>query len=355
MTSKWGKRVLVSMFGVDPNCLGGISTLTRVISSELERCGWIDFRYFPTSNQGNALRKVQCFASALVSARKRFEVGEGIVHIHMADNASIIRSCAVISLAKKYRQSVILHIHSDLAKVRADSSDCMKYMIDWALLKSNCVIALGAYLNPLFKMLGYPSERVLVLPNAVPCPDKNLYTPNRKKILFLGNVSIDKGVLDLLDALALIDDKLNSELIFDLCGKDHIQVQDEIDKRGLSHRVFYRGIVTPNASFFSEYLLNVLPSHYEAMPLSLLEASAYGIPSIATSAGSISEIIDDGVSGWLINAGDARMLANALLNVLAEPGLLSIVGNRIYNKTRERYSLQAYLQKLCALYEELAA
>lgn len=355
MTSQREEPISVSMFGVDPSCLGGISTLTRMLSSELARCDKVDFSYFSTSNQGNAFQKVQCFASALVRARKRFAAGEGVVHIHMADNASVIRSCAVISLAKKYRQSVVLHIHCDLAKIRGNSSGYMQQIIDWALLKSDCIIALGTYLNPLFQMLGYPSERVLILPNAVPCPDKNPYTTDRKRILFLGNVSIDKGVLDLLDALALIDGRLDSGLIFDLCGRDHIQVQGEIEKRGLSRRVVYRGIVKPDSGFFAKYLLNVLPSHYEAMPFSLLEASAYGIPSIATPVGSISEIIDNGSSGWLVNARDVQMLANRLLKTLSEPGLLSIAGNRIYNKIRECYSFQAYLQKLCALYEELAA
>lgn len=161
--------------------------------------------------------------------------------------------------------------------------------------------------------------------------------------------------MDLLDALVLIDDKLDPELIFELCGRDHIKVQVEIEKRNLSHRVKYRGIVEPNRKFFSKYLLNVLPSHHEAMPFSLLEASAYGIPSIASSVGSISEIIDNGDSGWLVNAQDTQMLANTLVNVLSNPEAISVAGSRIYNKVRECYSFQAYLQTLFALYRELIA
>lgn len=345
----------LSMFGVDPSCLGGISTLTRMLSFELDRCEQVDFCYLITTNQGNALQKIRCFVSALLKARKRFSTGEGIVHIHMADNASVIRSCVIIFLAKRYRQSVVLHIHCDLAKIRSRSSNHMKKLIDWSLLKSDRIIALGTYLNPLFQKLDYPSERVLILPNAVSCPDENLYTPGRTRVLFLGNISKDKGVLDLLDALVLIDDKLDPELIFELCGRDHIKVQVEIEKRNLSHRVKYRGIVEPNRKFFSKYLLNVLPSHHEAMPFSLLEASAYGIPSIASSVGSISEIIDNGDSGWLVNAQDTQMLANTLVNVLSNSEAISVAGSRIYNKVRECYSFQAYLQTLFTLYRELIA
>lgn len=175
----------LSMFGVDPSCLGGISTLTRMLSFELDRCEQVDFCYLITTNQGNALQKIRCFVSALLKARKRFSTGEGIVHIHMADNASVIRSCVIIFLAKRYRQSVVLHIHCDLAKIRSRSSSHMKKLIDWSLLKSDRIIALGTYLNPLFQKLDYPSERVLILPNAVSCPDENLYTPGRTRVLFL--------------------------------------------------------------------------------------------------------------------------------------------------------------------------
>lgn len=346
-------RMVVTMLGVDPSCLGGISTLARLLSTELAKCSDVDFLYISTVNQKSAFAKIACFCKALGNARQRFAHKRGIVHVHMADNASVLRSCMVIRMARLYNQVIILHIHCDLAKIRRASPKSMQKMIDWAILNSDRVIVLGSYLDDLFSILGYSQEKVLVLPNAVPCAESNPYTTDRQRILFLGNISEEKGVVDLLDALALIDASLDSDLRVDLCGKDHIGIQEEIAKRKLNHRVSYYGIVKPDTQFFSKYLLNVLPSHREAMPFALLESSAQGIPSIATTVGSISEIIDSGKSGWLVAANNPKELADQLQYVLKRPNLLISASNQVHRTIRERYAVETYMHKLLSLYLEL--
>ncbi len=395
--SNVSERLVVTMCGVDPACLGGISTLTKTLSAELSQRPDIDFEYIVTSNQGSSIQKLTCFIRAIARASRRFSCGRGVVHIHMADNASVIRSCVLIRLARSLGQSVVLHVHCDLSRIREGSSSQMQKMIDWAITHAGHVIVLGGYLNGLFDSLGYPAERVTILPNAVMCPQLNPYTPGRRSVLFLGNVSEGylnglfdslgypaervtilpnavmcpqlnpytpgrrsvlflgnvseaKGVLDLLDALTLIDDKLSLDIVFDICGKDHLGVVEEIERRGLTHRVRYRGIVTPDHEFFAGYALNILPSHHEAMPFALIEASAHGIPTVATAVGSIPEIIDSGKSGWLVEPKDVEALSALLLDVCEDSSLLREVGDRAYRVVRQRYSLSGYIQRLVGLY-----
>ena len=231
----------------------------------------------------------------------------------------------------------------------------MQNMIDWAIAHADHVIALGGYLDGLFDSLGYPIERVTILPNAVMCPQSNPYTPGRRSVLFLGNVSEAKGVLDLLDALVLIDDKLSSDFVVDLCGKDHLGVVEEIERRGLVHRVCYRGVIKPDDEFFSHYVLNILPSHHEAMPFALIEASAHGVPTVATKVGSIPEIIDSGKSGWLVEPKDVDSLSAVLLNTLGDPSTMLEVGDCAYRVVRERYSLSGYIQRLLEVYGEVGS
>lgn len=350
MNSNVSERLVVTMCGVDPACLGGISTLTKTLSAELSQRPDIDFEYIVTSNQGSSIQKLTCFIRAIARASRRFSCGRGVVHIHMADNASVIRSCVLIRLARSLGQSVVLHVHCDLSRIREGSSSQMQKMIDWAITHASHVIVLGGYLNGLFDSLGYPAERVTILPNAVMCPQLNPYTPGRRSVLFLGNVSEAKGVLDLLDALTLIDDKLSLDIVFDICGKDHLGVVEEIERRGLTHRVRYRGIVTPDHEFFAGYALNILPSHHEAMPFALIEASAHGIPTVATAVGSIPEIIDSGKSGWLVEPKDVEALSALLLDVCEDSSLLREVGDRAYRVVRQRYSLSGYIERLVGLY-----
>lgn len=350
MISGASERMVVTMCGVDPACLGGISTLTRTLSTELSRRPDIDFEYIVTANQGSSLQKLMCFVRGAAHAYRRFSCGRGVVHIHMANNASVVRSCVLIRIARSHGQAVMLHVHCDLSRIREGSSSYMRKMIDWAIMHADHAIVLGGYLNGLFASLGYSFERVTILPNAVMCPQQNPYTSDRRSVLFLGNVSEEKGVPDLLDALALIDDKLSPDIVVDLCGKDHLDVVDEIERRGLAHRVCYRGIVTADDEFFERYALNVLPSHHEAMPFALIEASAHGVPTVATAVGSIPEIIDSGKSGWLVEPKDADALSAVLLDVLNDPSIMREVGDCAYRVVSQRYSLSGYVQRLVELY-----
>lgn len=353
MISGSNGHLIVTMCGVDPACLGGISTLTRTLSAELSCRPDINFEYIVTANQGSSLQKLMCFTRGIAHARRRFSCGRGVVHIHMADNASVVRACVIIRLARFYGQAVVLHVHCDLSRIREESSSRMQNMIDWAIVHVDHVIVLGGYLNDLFVSLDYPIERVTILPNAVMCPQRNPYTSGRRSVLFLGNVSEAKGVLDLLDALALIDDKLSSDIVVDLCGKDHLGIVQEIERRGLAHRVCYRGIVKPDDEFFLRYALNVLPSHHEAMPFALIEASAHGVPTVATKVGSIPEIIDSGKSGWLVDPKDVAALSDLLLNIWDDPSIMGEVGDRAYRLVVERFSLSGYIQRLLEVYSEV--
>ena len=348
-------NLAVTMFGVDPSCLGGISTLSRMLCEELPKSTGVDFEYIPTVNQGSAWEKVRVFQHALILANRRFSQVRGVVHIHMADNASIFRAAVVSRIAKKSGQIVVLQIHCDLYRIRNASTALMQKLIDGVIRRADHIITLGSYLTPLFELLDYPLSQVTALSNPVPCPENNGYSTSRSKILFLGNVSKDKGIPELLEAVTQIDGALDNEIQIDICGKDHMNIREAIERCGLGHRVFYRGVVVPDQSFFSQYLLNILPSHKEAMPFALLEASANGIPSIATRVGSIPEIIDDGVSGFLVEPSDSFSLAQHIVSAVKDGDRLMQMSNKIYLKIRVQYSLEPYMEKLLAIYDELSA
>lgn len=348
-------NLAVTMFGVDPSCLGGISTLARMLCEELPKSSGVDFEYISTVNQGSGWEKVRVFQRALTLANRRFSQVRGVVHIHMADNASIFRSAVVSGIAKRNGQTVVLQIHCDLYRIRNASTAAMQKLIDGVIRRADYIITLGSYLTPLFELLSYPLSQVTALSNPVPCPDNNGYSTSRSKILFLGNVSKDKGVPELLEAVAQIDSTLDSEIQIEICGKDHMNVKEAIERRGLERRVIYRGVVAPDQTFFSQYLLNILPSHKEAMPFALLEASANGVPSIATRVGSIPEIIEDGVSGFLVEPNDSFALAQRIVLAVRDRDRLMQMSNEIYSVIRAQYAVEPYMEKLLAIYNELSA
>lgn len=137
------------------------------------------------------------------------------------------------------------------------------------------------------------------------------------RILFLGNLIERKGLYTLLQALFILHP---SSFILDIVGSLTTepayakQMQDFVTVNGLSSTVQFHGSL--NNQPLIEKLLNahilVVPSSYEGFGIVYLEGMCFGLPAIGTTAGAAGEIIDDGVTGHLIQPGDAQGLAGRL-------------------------------------------
>jgi glycosyltransferase involved in cell wall biosynthesis len=82
----------------------------------------------------------------------------------------------------------------------------------------------------------------------------------------------------------------------------------------------------------------VLPSHREGLPLCVLEAMAHGRPVVASAVGGIPELVEDGVTGFLVPAGDVRALRAALDRLLADPVLRRRLGREARRRVAQRCS-----------------
>lgn len=343
----------ITMVGVDPTCLGGIATLARGLCDRFSRAKACDFVYVVSSNQSSAFGKAAVFARAVRSLRRRLNEADPanhIVHVHMADNASVMRARIVVNMAKKRGAKTLVHVHCDLAKIYGASSSSMKAAIEEVMRACDAVVALGSYMRDFAASFGHEKDSFFVLPNAVSCPASNPFDARSHKALFLGNVSRDKGVLDLLDALAAVKEELPPDASVDLCGRDFLSIQDRINERGLADIVSYRGVVSVDDGFFSRYGIHVLPSHKEALPFALLEASAHGIPSVVTDAGSMAEVVTSGEDGFVVRVGDVAALGDRMRRILSDDTLRVKMGQAVFAKTKATYSMDAYMRKLEGLY-----
>jgi glycosyltransferase involved in cell wall biosynthesis len=97
----------------------------------------------------------------------------------------------------------------------------------------------------------------------------------------------------------------------------------------------------------------IMPSRWEGIPLTLLEAMGYGLPVISTRVGRAPEIIRDGENGRLAPAGDPGALAGAILELYREPGKREQWGDEARRTVRERYTLEHFMQQFAAIYLEL--
>jgi glycosyltransferase involved in cell wall biosynthesis len=158
-------------------------------------------------------------------------------------------------------------------------------------------------------------------------------------ILSVGAVKARKGMRELVQALALVQEDLPDARLISVGALDVqldyvAEVRAEIARLRLESAIELRGRVADAelGSLYRAAQVFALPSlntgdSFEGYGLALLEASAAGLPVISTRDGGTEDAVDDGVTGRLVPQGDVAALASALLRLLHDPALAVQMGS----------------------------
>ena len=151
----------------------------------------------------------------------------------------------------------------------------------------------------------------------------------------------EKKALDvLIRAVALLEDvEPPFKLVLVGDGPLHQQLKDLAVSLGIHKRIAFRGFQGRRevAKLLHGCELFVLPSRSEPFGIAIIEALACRKPVIATSVGGIPEIIEDGRTGLLVEPNDAGALAAALLRVLQDQELRTVLATNGYRTVQERF------------------
>jgi glycosyltransferase involved in cell wall biosynthesis len=159
-------------------------------------------------------------------------------------------------------------------------------------------------------------------------------------ILFLGNVIYRKGLHTLLEAVNSQPSGFRIDVVGSLASEPGYakQIQQYIAQKHLSSFVFLHGSLDrePLMKKLNQAHILVVPSSYEGFGIVYLEGMCFGLPAIGTTAGAASEIITDGVDGFLIQPENANQLAEHLRLLKDRRGILT----QMSLAARERYLRQ---------------
>lgn len=206
---------------------------------------------------------------------------------------------------------------------------------------TNVFIALSDFARSLLIAAGYPAQRIVVLPNAVPLPADR--AAHGSYIAFAGRLTRAKGIDVLIDAAQ------RTGLPMRIAGNP----ADAEMPRPLPDNVTCVGMLTPPQmdEFYRGARMVVVPSRwFEMCPLVVLEAMSHGLPVVASRLGSIPELVVDGVTGVLIAPGDAAALAQRMQHLWDDPAASRQMGEAGRQRIASEFNENDYTDRLLAIY-----
>ncbi len=199
---------------------------------------------------------------------------------------------------------------------------------------------------------GAPRERTHYIPNGV-CVRENGGAPNsaavrsafglqagRRLIGGVGRLTYQKGYDVLIEALAS-QRWSDVDLLLAGVGDAEQALRQQAARLGLEGRVHFAGHRRDVPELLGALDLFVHPARFEGMPNAVLEAMAAGCPIVASAVDGITELIVDGVHGWLVPPDDAGALADAIGEALADRAEARRRGDRARQRAAERFSVTA--------------
>jgi glycosyltransferase involved in cell wall biosynthesis len=132
---------------------------------------------------------------------------------------------------------------------------------------------------------------------------------------------------------------------------DEEPVRRAVADAGVEERVVFAGYVPEASRLMRAFDVVCLPSLFEGMPLSLLEAMALGLPSVATRVGGVPEVATDGEDAVVVPPSDAEALSVAIASLLDDPALRSSLGERAAS-TAERFSIRETVRRTESVYDD---
>ena len=208
-------------------------------------------------------------------------------------------------------------------------------------------------------------ERIIVVYNAV-SPDllsgsddidvALSIDSSKVNVCCLANHSEIKGQNYLLEAVHLLEDSSSKFCLYLLGGHFdddpyYLDLLDKFQEWKLEDRVVFCGGIPGNEVFavLKKMDISVLPSLSEGMPNALLESMAAGLPVVATAVGGSVEVVQEGVTGYLVPAKDPARLAEALRKLIDNRAEREAMAQQAVQRFKEHFSVEIMM----ARYEEV--
>lgn len=354
---------IVLMVGTSPEMRGGIASVVSAY-----RDGgfftWANVHYVNTHIEGTIGQRAWQFLKALSMTIRTLATGSvAIVHAHVASKGSFWRKVLVLWIARRFGVPTIFHMHGGGFAGFADhglGGAVLRAAIRSTLEASATVIVLSERWAEWVREFA-PQSHVRVVGNPVRIPEKvgelRLAGENRRggRVLYLGLIAEAKGSFDLLRAWANVRDRVPHWRLVVGGNGEVDRFLKEAELLGISADVDYLGWVSGSEKDreLASADIFVLPSYKEGMPVSILEAMAFGAAVIATPVGGVPDMMTPEVHGLWVQPGDIAALVQSLERLATSADLRERLTRASREHVIAHYSTQTVLEGLKSVYREV--
>jgi len=294
----------------DPTKTGGIVVLFELLLTELKKRNikhyTIDTLVENYSNPLSALLLVWFRLFKLVPKYDH-------ISLQATTNGLLFIGPVLIVLAKIYKKDTSIRVFAgDLVDIYESANFLKKYVIRFVLKNIHINFFETKYLIEYFKFL---NKNTYWMPNVrEKNSTKSKLSSFRKKFIYVGTINKEKGI----DTICEIVKNIHKDITFDVYGPI---IEDKYSKAYFKKfGVSYCGALKAEEVLgtMERYDVLVLPSFREGYPGVIIEAFSLGMPIIASKLDGISEMVEDGITGTLIEAGNSQELLDAIHGINSE-------------------------------------
>jgi len=284
-----------------------------------------------------------------------------VLHVHYAVPHATAAILAREMLPPDQRPRLVTTLHgTDTTLLGQDAG--YGPAIRHALNLSDAVTAVSAFLkNETHRLLQFTGTIEIIHNFFEPRPPQRTRQDVRQElevrnddvlILHSSNLRPLKRVDLLLETVARLTPAESIKLLI-LAGGSFAAHAEEVRRLGLENQIIVRENVNNIEDYLQSADLALVTSDTESFCLSILEAMFFACPSVATSVGGIPEVIEDGKTGILAPAGDAKALSGAVESLIRDPGKRAALGQAAKRRALSKFSADIIVPEYECLYHQV--
>jgi glycosyltransferase involved in cell wall biosynthesis len=201
-------------------------------------------------------------------------------------------------------------------------------------------------------------DRLRLVYNCIPAPHLAPPSPPRRRVLCLGRLTHQKGFDVAIQAFSAVLKRCpEARMQVVGGGEERAALENQATRLGIEGSVEFTGWVQPErvAEVMANSTMILMPSRYEPFGLVALEAAHMARPVIGSRVDGLQEVVEDGVTGLLIEKDKPHLLADAIVTLLERPEICVQLGRAGRKRARRLFDFEAFVESYEKLYQETAS